>query len=348
MQNTVIVGFSNNGTSAHYVVDNTTLATELGLPATSVLGSTAITDNVTGGALSDPYIVPAVPELTGPIDGIVDAVYASSLKLYDEAYLFHADGWNQVKNITVKASGENEMLFIADNFVQADMDFSEVSASVTLLVYDGKRGNYWMGEGDDRIVITSATNNADWSNTHIIHTGGGNDVVVVGHGDDALIADTIVNYTDARFTTVSADLGDGNDLYVSGPAIFSTDNVKGGAGSDIISTGGNNDTLEGGLDDGDVFAVSDDLYNLLAAGDILSGGADADKFVYATGDGFDHIVDFEDADVLQLLLGGGDTVATHEATLHTASGDLTGTMVLVNDTAAVFLQDYTNAAEIFV
>ncbi len=189
MSNTVTVGFSNDGKSTHYVVDNASLASTLNVGNT--LGAAAISANVTGGAIANPYEVEKT-QFTGPIDGTAIGAYTTAGSM-DEAYKFTANGWNLVKNITVKASGNDSILFIADNFVQADMDFSGVNNDVELRIFDGKRGNYLTGNGDDRIVFTTATNNADWSNLHKISTGGGDDIVSVDKGDASLKGSTIVS-----------------------------------------------------------------------------------------------------------------------------------------------------------
>ena len=362
MDNTVTVGFSNNGQSSHYVVDNTFLASELAVGA--ILGSTFITKNVTGGVLDSPY---AIPETTVAVGGNVVADYIATSS-EGEAYKFEADGWNKVKNITVEGDGVNAILFIADNFVHTDIDFSGVTETVELRIFDAKRGNYLTGDGDDRIEITSATNmsgpppnpdniNAVWSNIHNINSGDGDDIVILGKGDDALIATSIVNTTDGRFTTVNADLGNGDDVYSStSGALRTMDNVDGGSGNDSIFTGAGDDIIKGGGDNGTLFEISDALYELVAEGDRLFGGTGSDEFIYNAGDGFgligdgfDHILDFEDADVLTLFLQNvGDTVETELVTLQTTASDVTGTMVSINGSASVFLEDYTNIVDIFV
>lgn len=343
MSNTVKVGFSNSGQAAHYVVENNALSSEFGVA--HILGAASVTANVTGGAITDPYSVDG---------GTVNGMY-TPIGSYDEAYRFNAIGWNKVKNVTVTAEGDDSILFIADNFVHADMDFSKVNNDVDLRIYDVKRGNYWTGDGDDRILVTTASNEATWSNTHKISTGAGDDIVTIDKGDANMIATTGVNDVSGKYSIVEADLGEGNDIFRSNNNVASRDIVKGGKGNDTIYTGAGDDTLYGGEDSGVVVTLSDTLYRILAEGDVLFGGTGKDKFVYQAGDGFgfigdgfDHIVDFEDHDVLELLLNPGDTVETHIATVQTAAGDLTGTMVTINNEASVFLENYTNEANIFV
>lgn len=354
MSNTVNVGFSNDGQSSHYVVENTTLANELGLLPGSVLGSAFISQNVTGGLFADPFEVPGTTVAQG---GIVQPDY-TTVSTYDEAYRFIASGWNTVKNLTVTASGNDSLLFIADNFVQADIDFSGVLDNVEVRLFDAKRSNILTGEGDDIIRVTSATNNSGWSNLHIIDSGEGNDLVVIGKGDAGLLSNTIVNFVDGRHTTVEANLGSGNDVFTSAENGLKTkDIVHGGTGSDTIFTGAGNDELYGDSDFGSILELTDGFYKLLSQGDTLSGGTGQDKFHYSNGDGFgivgdgfDHIIDFAAEDVLVLnLLSPLDVVETEIATLQTSAGNLTGTMVLINGDASVFLENYSGTAtDIFV
>ncbi len=353
MSNNVIVGFGNNGSPGHYVVDNNALAIELGLMIGSVLGSSFITDDVTGGVFANPYLVPPTSSATG---GSVIGEY-TPISTYDEAFRFVPSGWNHVKNIAAKVTGNDSILFIGDKFVQADLDFSGVNDDVELNISNTKRTNILTGDGDDVIRISSATNSSGWSNLHLISTGDGDDYVVINKGDASLVPTTPVNWVDGRYTTVHASLGDGNDTYAANNNhLKTTDNIHGGNGSDKIFTGDGNDVLYGDYDYGIVSKNAPLDYDLVSKGDTLKGGAGSDVFHYSNGDGFgilsdgfDHILDFSVPDILELHLQSAlDVVETEVATLHTSSGNLAGTMVLINDVASVFLENYTgNAADIF-
>ncbi len=336
MSNTVIVNFGNDGQADRYVVESVVLQSEFG---GDVIGSSNASTDVSGGAV-------------GGEDPLVSSMYSDTGSL-DEAYYYGVEEWNAVKNISAYASGSNSMLFIADNFVNADIDFSNVTDTVELKVFNGKRSNILLGEGDDRIELSTATNKASWSNEHRIDTGDGDDIITVHSGD--LSGGAILNYVDGSLTTIVAHLGDGDDVYGTDDGILTKDTVFGGKGEDVIFTGGGNDVLAGGEDRGIViYDDVDDLYRILAQGDVLQGGAGADEFIYTTsngfdelGDGFDHIVDFADEDVLTLNTQPSDVVTTEEVTVVQGADTFTGTMVFVNDDAAVFLQDFTNTSEIF-
>ncbi len=349
MANNVTVSFSNDGNSGLYVVNNNDLANDFDI--TNVLGVAAITENVSGGAVDPTYVVPATA-VSAPVSGTVGGDY-TTVASTDEAYKFVAEGWNQAKNISVVASGDDSILFIADNFVHADMDFSDVNNTVELRIYDGKRGNYITGSGDDRIEITTATNNKGWTNKHNVQTGDGDDIVIINNGDSSLIGETIVKVTNGSLTTIEADLGNGNDVYVSDNNVRTKDYVFGGKGEDTIYTGMGNDILEGGEDRGVIAELSPNLYDLIAKGDTLFGGEGVDTFKYTSadgfgllGDGFDHIVDFENHDILDLTLQGTDVVTTDLATVQTIDGDMIGTMVSINSEASIFLEDFFTAPTI--
>ena len=340
--NEVLVSFGSEGQPEHYLYQNEALADQFG---GDVVALDNTPDNVTGGIFT-------------ANDPNVDEQYSSDVA-YDEAYFFSAFGWNIVKNISVAVSGDKSILFTVDNFVHADMDFSQVRNDVELRILDAKRSNVVTGCGDDIINITSASNSDYWSNTHKIETGAGDDIVTIGYGEEALLHYTPVNFIDGRLTSVEVDLGKGNDTFKALDGVLSEDTIFGGKGNDTISTGNGDDTIEGGKDKACIFEICDDFYWLLAGGDTLEGGAGADTFIYNTyeettrwgkqkDDGFDHILDFSDEDVLVLNLQDGDVVETQEATVGSFGGFHNGTMVSINGEAAVFLEDYTNASEIFV
>ncbi len=358
--NEVKIAFSNEGIDPHYVVENTALAQKLGVEDVLGASAVAVRDNVSGGEVKDSYYVEAGPFSVQP-GGTVDAFYFKNPYCfgYKENYFFTASGWNEVKDISVTVAGGNSTFFSANNFVHADMDFSQVKNNVFLKVTDAKRGNYVTGNGDDIIKITLATNDTDdlgWDDFHKIKTGNGNDKVIIRQGDESLIGETEVTSVDGQLTNVEAYLGNGHD-YFSALGVYSHDTVDGGKGNDRLYGGGGDDhliggsgrdKLYGGEDDGSAMLLSAGMYELIQSGDLLEGGKGKDTFHYKTGDGFDHILDFGNNDDLALLLGDGDSYANEIATLQTSGGDLQGTMITINGEAAVFLEDYFNTPDILV
>jgi Ca2+-binding RTX toxin-like protein len=148
--------------------------------------------------------------------------------------------------------------------------------------------------GADRAILAA--------NLRHVQSGGGNDTVNGLTGDDRL------------------DLGSGNDLghggsgndHVSGEA--GHDLLCGGQGNDGLSGGGGSDTLMGGN--------GDDSLSGGAGNDVLRGDGGADVFVFAPGDGLDHIIGFQHGiDHIALPTGPNPIWSTcAEGTLVTWSG----------------------------
>ena len=145
------------------------------------------------------------------------------------------------------------------------------------------------------------------SNSNSIMTGAGNDSIYGGKGNDS-----IRGYTgeDKIFG------GDGNDKILGDAG---NDSIHGGAGNDSIYGGKGNDSLRGYTGDDLIFgedgndkilgdagndsihggAGNDSIYGG-KGNDSLWGEADADKFIYSSGDGKDIIFGFDNKDTLTI------------------------------------------------
>lgn len=153
----------------------------------------------------------------------------------------------------------------------------------------------------------------------------GNDTLAGGLGDDSLTGgsgdDTLSGGTGADFLdggdgvdTLAGD--DGNDTLSGGAG---NDHLLGGDGLDALYGGDGNDTIDGGADrdwlsgeagddqlaggDGDDEIRGGDGTDRLTGGtgdDLLYGGADADRYVFARGDGKDRISDVQGLNTLAL------------------------------------------------
>ena len=126
----------------------------------------------------------------------------------------------------------------------------------------------------------------------------GHDIVFSEEGDDTIYG------------------GEGNDWLVGGEG---ADTIEGGAGIDDIYGGEGDDILKGG-EDGDrlVGGAGDDTITGGAMDDFLIGDAGADTFVFASGDGNDTIIDFEngtdtiDLSAISSITGFSDLTITQE------------------------------------
>jgi Ca2+-binding RTX toxin-like protein len=174
--------------------------------------------------------------------------------------------------------------------------------------------------GNGRDDITGGDHN------DLIFAGNGNDTAQGGGGDDILFGE---NGND----TLAGDLG--NDTLSGGNG---KDTLSGGDGNDVLHGDGGNDSLEGGDGNDTLFGdVGRDVLTggtdegttgvdgsgafdpaQLIVGDVLTGGAGADRFVYQSGDGVDRIADFDQGkhgsfslsehDVLNLHLTNGESI----------------------------------------
>ena len=182
--------------------------------------------------------------------------------------------WNSIKNIEAKSSAAGDVTF--RNFVHTDVTLGDGGDS-TVNIFDAKRGFIVTGDGNDTINIEAKTNNSGWSNTFVVQSGEGNDVIQfsadknittsvidAGQGNDTV--STIGEYHSSEVL-----LGDGDDIFLGGDG---SDTVNGGAGNDVITGGKGNDTLNGGEgEDTALFEGNYADYSVQAAGDeILVSG----------------------------------------------------------------------------
>jgi Ca2+-binding RTX toxin-like protein len=143
-----------------------------------------------------------------------------------------------------------------------------------------KGANLSGGQGNDRYVVTV-------DNTKVLEVaGGGFDTV------ESAVSVTLGDHLeDLILTGGSAIDGTGNEQNNTLIGNSAGNRLVGGGGQDRLVGGGGSDVLNGGQ-----------------GNDLLEGGADADVYVYNTGDGQDRIEDTEGLNLIlydgQLLLGG--------------------------------------------
>lgn len=191
------------------------------------------------------------------------------------------------------------------NFVDARVDFSNalgVDLDITLLGI--KRGELMLADGDDSVEVVFHSNEGTWNNTMAVSTGAGNDVVTatvvsLTTADEAYLADNPnpgngpfwnKDY-DGRFSTLSVDLGEGDDVVMVTAVRLE---ARGGAGNDTLIGGARNDVLDGG-----------------AGTDTYTGGGGRDTFILRAGEAEDDVItDFAAGDVVRLLgFGPGASLA---------------------------------------
>ena len=222
-----------------------------------------------------------------------------------------AEGWNHWKNVFFLGNNSDNTATVLTDFVHVDIDDSDNDQGRAFTVENAKRGNILLGDGDDTLNLSLATNGDGWSNTFYIDTAAGDDTVKITEG----VAQTNAKITDGRFTTTDVTLGDGDDTFTN--ETKSDDTITTGEGSDTV----NYDPSMGGADvitDFDIDSSSDT--DTEGDSDTLSfsfGGVDyalntaqqfADFIVEIEKDGDGDTDAIQDGDDLILAFGNGNKV----------------------------------------
>lgn len=181
----------------------------------------------------------------------------------------------------------------------------------------GKEHDLLVGRAGNDTLLGNAGNDT-------LYGGSGNDALLGGAGNDRLLGEA---GNDRLFGEAGNDRlagGSGNDL------------LDGGSGNDVLYGGTGNDTLKGGsgndrlMGEAGADRLSGDAGNDTLIGgtgnDTLTGGTGADSFVFRTGDGRDHITDFNpDTDRLLIskqLLDKDMSVFARDHMIQTSTGVL--------------------------
>ncbi|MGB3535662.1 MAG: SGNH/GDSL hydrolase family protein, partial [Microcoleaceae cyanobacterium] len=187
----------------------------------------------------------------------------------------------------------------------------------------------------------------------ILDTSTGNDTIVGDEGDNVLTGQDSDNLIAGGLGNDEITGAGGDDVLrgdlnsrSSGGTVGGNDTISGGAGNDRIGGKAGDDELFG--DDGDDQIWGDDGDDLIRGGlgsdvligDDFSGGAGADTFVLAAGEGTDTIIDFE---VGVDLIGLADGLTVEDLTV-TASSSST-TIAFGDETLAV-LEGVVSGSEI--
>ncbi|MGB3402916.1 MAG: SGNH/GDSL hydrolase family protein [Microcoleaceae cyanobacterium] len=187
----------------------------------------------------------------------------------------------------------------------------------------------------------------------ILDTSTGNDTIVGDDGDNILEGNDSDNLIAGGLGNDEITGAGGDDVLrgdlnsrSSGGTVGGNDTLRGGAGNDRIGGKAGDDELFG--DEGDDILFGDDgddlirggLGNDLLFGDDFSGGAGADTFVLAAGEGSDTIFDFE---VGVDIIGLADGLTVEDLTV-TTSGSTT--IAFGDETLAVLESVAVSASEI--
>lgn len=162
-----------------------------------------------------------------------------------------AGDWNSVKNASFSSSQSSAENIEFNGFVHADVNIQN-DADNFVIVNAAKRGNIVVGDGNDQVSLSLATNNSGWSNQFFIDTNDGTDYVKVGRTDNSALSSFnqdanfdlgIAKITDGSLTSLFVDLGAGGDEYDSIATGGAKSSIKGGKGDDNLLTSFGNDTF---------------------------------------------------------------------------------------------------------
>ncbi|WP_338462433.1 DUF4214 domain-containing protein [Synechococcus elongatus IITB7] len=275
-----------------------------------------------------------------------DAIFAGFIDL-DEDVVDAGEGNNRVitgigdDSVIAGAGNDDIDVGTGDNIVNAGDGNNIVNA------FDGD-DSVIAGSGSDRIIVRDGDNivNAGDGNNEVISgsgedsilTGSGNDFITAGEGDNTVVAgggddvvvteggdDSVFGGEGDDILLVDLDLGIGTSLaeafigsFVDGISADGEDTVVDLSGDNIISTGGDNDSIRTGtgndiiaagvvgdlLQDGTVDFDDEDIIVDLGGNNLVIALADEDSVI--TGDGSDLVLAGfgEDDDVVRS--GGGD------------------------------------------
>lgn len=182
--------------------------------------------------------------------------------------------------LSADTAGVGNLMFAANDEIWGSTNGEALAGfggNDTIIALDGN-DSVAGGAGDDDVNgnvgrdVVGGEAGADW-----VRGGRDNDTLFGGAGDDPHVNGNLGD------DSVNGDAG--NDTVFGGQG---QDWVQGGAGDDLVSGDLGDDTLEGGTG-------SDQFY----------GGAGLDIFMLRTGDGFDFIMDFNDAQGDRVLLPRG-------------------------------------------
>lgn len=227
-------------------------------------------DNLSGGKGNDTYVIDTARDQVHELaDQGTDLVIVSAAS---RAAVYSLGSTVSGLKATVTWSQVEQI-----DLGSGTLDHDAIGSSAANALY-GNRGDNQLygGRGND-----------------VLQGRGGSDRLYGEQGDDRLTGDTGRDRLDGGTGHDRLDGGDNNDTLIGSKG---NDQLVGGSGNDRLDGGSDDDRLTGGL-----------------GSDTLTGGSGADRFVWSstketsTGNGRDHITDFDASDRIDLRGIDADT-----------------------------------------
>ncbi|MBR0289644.1 MAG: hypothetical protein IJQ82_11760, partial [Selenomonadaceae bacterium] len=211
---------------------------------------------------------------------------------------------NLVKNATLALPQKNTLTLNA-NVLGTNTSIESNAGGYTIKLTGDMKGKKFVGTSKSDTLSIAAQNvsvEGDKGNDKLVGSanndslngGSGNDTLSGGAGKDKLFGQSGNDSLNGGKGNDSLNGGSGNDILSGGSG---NDTLIGSTGKDSLSGGSGKDKLYGG-------AGNDTLWDG-AGNDTLYGGDGKDTFIYKPGEGTDKIMDYNSADMLQILKADG-------------------------------------------
>ena len=194
------------------------------------------------------------------------------------------------KNSLTILDGSDKVITFADNTKFVYTQYGRFNQNKTSVTLSAASKNFSATKYNDLATIDGLA-----AVSPIKITGNGlNNSILGGAGKDKLYGSTGNDSLNGGKGNDSLNGGSGNDILSGGSG---NDTLIGSTGKDSLSGGSGKDKLYGG-------AGNDTLWDG-AGNDTLYGGDGKDTFIYKPGEGTDKIMDYNSADMLQILKADG-------------------------------------------
>lgn len=241
-----------------------------------------------------------------------------SLDWYGEVAALSLDSaWNTIKNVSVTDFSGHELVLRnwVDTWVALDNSFAQ-----EVFVDGTKRGEISTGSGNDTIWVGVDSNGGDWTNHFKVDAGAGDDHITV--------AESTRDYSGSSFAAAY------------NPA-WTTTELDGGAGNDVIEGGRMSDTIDGGTGINTVvlhglqadYHISTDAAGVTTVVDLRPSATNLDGTDHLTNVEFLQFSDQTTLDLQQIAPPPDEQFGLHAATHQAQIGSMVTVTLVLPDPA---------------